>query len=162
RWQGSIALVLGFRTPRDFVFQNEITDLQSRNPKIRVAVTMSNPGEEVWSGPRGHISAELLSGVPEISRCRAHICGPPLMMSEVKTMLRTLGIPENEIRTEAFGTVTRDPTTKGARSVNIAGNVHFQASDTTTPVSADATILDVADEIGVFIDNACRSGTCAS
>ena len=26
----------------------------------------------------------------------------------------------------------------------------------------DATILDVADEAGVFIDNACRSGTCAS
>ena len=38
----------------------------------------------------------------------------------------------------------------------------FQASDTTAPVPADATILDVADEVGVFIDSACRSGTCAS
>ena len=26
----------------------------------------------------------------------------------------------------------------------------------------DATILEAADEAGVFIDNACRSGTCAS
>ena len=37
----------------------------------------------------------------------------------------------------------------------------FQASDTIASVPADATILDIADEVGVFIDNACRSGTCA-
>jgi ferredoxin len=40
--------------------------------------------------------------------------------------------------------------------------VIFQASDTSAPVPTDATILDVADEVGVFIDCACRSGTCAS
>ena len=38
----------------------------------------------------------------------------------------------------------------------------FQASDTTAPAPADATILEVADDAGIFIDNACRSGTCAS
>jgi ferredoxin len=36
------------------------------------------------------------------------------------------------------------------------------ASDTRKPVPEGATILDVADEAGVLIDNACRSGTCAS
>jgi ferredoxin len=40
--------------------------------------------------------------------------------------------------------------------------VAFQASDTTAPVPVDATILNVADQSGVFIDNACRSGTCGS
>ena len=30
------------------------------------------------------------------------------------------------------------------------------------PVTVDATILETADEAGVFIDNACRSGTCGS
>jgi glycine betaine catabolism B len=40
--------------------------------------------------------------------------------------------------------------------------VVFQASDTTAAVPVDATILDAADEAGVFIDNACRSGTCGS
>jgi ferredoxin len=29
-------------------------------------------------------------------------------------------------------------------------------------VPVGATILDVADEAGIFIDNACRSGTCGS
>ena len=29
-------------------------------------------------------------------------------------------------------------------------------------VAVDDTILDAADAVGVFIDNACRSGTCGS
>ena len=52
--------------------------------------------------------------------------------------------------------------TVDAGTTRIAGKVMFQASDTTAAVPANATILEVADEVGVFIDNACRSGTCAS
>ena len=59
------------------------------------------------------------------------------------------GVPETQVRTEAFGTVTRNPTAKGAQSTAIAGKVVFQASETTAPVPVDATILDVADEVGV-------------
>ena len=44
----------------------------------------------------------------------------------------------------------------------IVGKVFFQASDTTAAVAVDDTILDAADAVGVFIDNACRSGTCGS
>jgi ferredoxin len=71
-------------------------------------------------------------------------------------------VPDAQIKTEAFGTGKRDPTAKGAASTEVAGTVVFQASDTTAPVPVGATILDAADEAGVFIDNACRSGTCGS
>jgi ferredoxin len=87
---------------------------------------------------------------------------PTAMMDAVKAALLGLGVHETQIRTEAFGTATRDPTAQRARCAEIAGTVVFQASATTARVPADATILDVADELGVFIDNACRSGTCAS
>ena len=103
-----------------------------------------------------------LPAVPDLASQRAHICGPPPMMDAVKAALIGLGLPEGQIRTEAFGTVKRDPTAKGARSSEIAGKVLFQASNTTAPVPEGATILDAADEAGVFIDNACRSGTCGS
>src|SRR5262245_48588053 len=124
---------------------------------------MSDPGDETWPGNRGRINTELLaSALQDVSRHSAHVCGPPAMMSEVKGALLELGMPEGQVRTEAFGTVTRDPRAKSARSGNFAGNVVFLASDTTAPVPVDATILDVADELGLFIDSACRSGTCAS
>jgi ferredoxin-NADP reductase len=161
-WPGKVSLLLGFRTPRDFIFRDELEQLKARNPNLSVIVTMSNPGDEAWPGKRGRIDAALLDSLKDMARCRAHICGPPSMMDDVKRALAGLGLPENQIQTEAFGTVTRDPTSKSARSTGIAGKVVFQASDTSAPVPVDATILDVADEVGVFIDNACRSGTCAS
>ena len=84
------------------------------------------------------------------------------MMDAVKGALLGLGVPAAQIKTEAFGTVKRDPTAKGTASSEIAGNVRFEVSDTIAPVPVGATILDAADEAGVFIDNACRSGTCGS
>jgi ferredoxin-NADP reductase len=163
QWPGKISLIPGFRAPRDFIFRDELQELKGRNPNLSLTVTMSNPANETWSGTRGRIDGALLmSAVQDIARCRAHICGPPSMMDAVKAALLGLGVPATQVRIEAFGTVTRDPTAKGARSEDIVGKVIFQSSDTTAPVPADATILDLADEVGVFIDNACRSGTCAS
>jgi ferredoxin-NADP reductase/Fe-S-cluster-containing hydrogenase component 2 len=162
-WSGKIDLILGFRTPRDFIFREELAGLQARNTNFSVTATMSSPSGEPWHGTVGRVDAALLtSAVPNIATRRAHMCGPPPMMDAVKAALLGLGVPEAQIKTEAFGTVKRDPTVKGTASTEIAGNVTFQASDTTAPVPVDATILDVADEAGVFIDNACRSGTCAS
>jgi ferredoxin-NADP reductase/ferredoxin len=162
-WPGKIYLVLGFQAPRDFIFRNEIAGLQSRNANLSVTVTMSRPGDEQWSGAVGHIDGVLLaSAVPDIATGRAHICGPPAMMDGMKAALVGLGVPGVKIKTEAFGTVKRNPTAKGAASTEVAGKVVFQASDTTAPVPVDATILDAADDAGVFIDNACRSGTCGS
>jgi len=157
-WPGTVHLILGFRTPNDFIFREEIAALQERNPNLHLTVTMSRP-DEAWEGAIGHIDAALLvAAVPDVVSHRAHICGPPAMMDA----LVGLGRPEPQIRTEAFGTIRRDPTAKGVASTKVAGAVVFQASNTTAPVHVGATILDAADEVGLFIDNACRSGTCGS
>jgi ferredoxin-NADP reductase len=162
-WTGIIHLILGFRTPSDFIFQDEISKLEARNPNLRVTVTMSRPNGAVWNGRNGQIDAALLTAaVPEIPSHRAHICGPPAMMDAVRSALIELGMAEEQIKTEAFGTIKRDPTAKGGLSTAITGNVFFQASNTSAPVFTGATILDAADEAGIFIDNACRSGTCGS
>lgn len=162
-WSGIVHLIVGFRTTDDFIFRDELAELEARNPNLRITVTMSQPQGEVWSGRKGQIDAALLAqAVPDVRSQRAHICGPPAMMDGVKSALVGLGVPEGQIRTEAFGTVKRDPTAKGGASTTIAGKVFFQASSITAPVYAGSTILDAADEAGVFIDNGCRSGTCGS
>lgn len=156
-------MILSFQAPRDFIFREELAELQARNANLGVTVTMSRPGDEPWSGGVGRIDGMMLaSAVPDIASRRVHICGPPPMMDAVKAALVALGVPDAQIKTEAFGTVKRDPTTKRAASTKVAGKVFFQASNTITPVLVDSTILDGADEAGVFIDNACRSGTCGS
>jgi ferredoxin-NADP reductase len=162
-WPGLVHLILGFRTPGDFIFRDEIAMLEARNSNLRVTVTMSRPEDEPWAGRTGQIDAVLLSeAVAGIASPRAHICGPPPMMEAVKAALLGLGLPEGQVRTEAFGTIKRDPTAKGSAATEIAGRVFFQASDVSAPVRAGSTILDAADEAGLFIDSACRSGTCGS
>src|SRR5262245_42202963 len=49
-WSGHIALVLGFRAPRDFVFREELEQLKQQNPNLTTTITMSNPGDELWPG----------------------------------------------------------------------------------------------------------------
>jgi len=162
-WHGQVSLILAFRTPRDFIFRHEIARLESQNPNLSVTVAMSNPGAESWPGPVGRIDAALLaSAVSDIARRRVHICGPAEMMEAIKAALLDLGVPSVEIKTEAFGTVKRNPTAKGSASSEIAGKVVFRTSQTTAAVRADETILDAAEGAEVFIDNACRSGTCGS
>jgi ferredoxin-NADP reductase len=162
-WSGAVHLILGFRAPCDFIFREELAELSARNANLGITVTMSRPADMHWAGPIGRIDAALLaSAVPDIAMQRAHICGPPAMIGAVKAALIGLGVADSQIKTEAFGTLKRDPTVKGAESAEVAGEVVFQNSETTAPVPVGATILDVADEAGVFIDSACRSGTCGS
>ena len=162
-WRGKVSLILGFRTPRDFIFREEITELQARNANLSVTVTMSSPGDESWSGQVGRIDTALLaSAVPDIAEHRVHVCGPAEMMEATKAALRELAVPTEQVKTEAFGTVKRSPAARGNGSTEIAGKVIFQASETTAVVRTDETLLDAADCAGVFIDNACRSGTCGS
>src|SRR5262249_13605482 len=62
RWPGKVYLILGFRTPRDFIFRDELVELEARNANLSVTVVMSRPGAEPWSGAVGHIDAALLAG----------------------------------------------------------------------------------------------------
>ncbi|BAO83841.1 flavodoxin reductase family 1 [Serpentinimonas maccroryi] len=162
-WPGEVHLVLGFRSPRDFIFREELAALQARHPNLAVTVTMSAPGDEPWSGRVGRIDAALLaSAVPNLAAQQVHVCGPLPMMDAIIAALGSLGVPPAQIKREAFGTVKRSPSGKETTSTEIAGRALFLASGVTAPVPVDATILDAADTAGVPIDNACRSGTCAS
>ncbi|MFZ2171684.1 MAG: 2Fe-2S iron-sulfur cluster-binding protein [Methylococcaceae bacterium] len=161
QWPGDIHLILSFRRFSDYLFREEVVSLQARNPNLRVVVTLSNPGEEPWSGPTGRIDKAFLERViPNLADQRIHLCGPPPMMDTVKTALSELGVPKVHIKTEAFGTIKRDPTARATRKGVMAGRILFQRSQVNVEVPVGATILDAADETDVYIDSACRSGTC--
>ena len=140
-------------------------------------------------GEEGPVSKEFIArAVPEIARRRVHICGPPPMMVAVKAALAELGVPTEQIRTEAFGPakglVPATPmpatpvpaTTVPATTVPAPGagppivaavalptataHVEFSTSGKTAPLQPDQTVLEAAEAIGVAIDYSCRVGTC--
>ncbi|MFA6163611.1 MAG: 2Fe-2S iron-sulfur cluster-binding protein [Methylobacter sp.] len=161
QWPGNIHMLLSFREPGDYLFREEVASLQSRNPNLKVTVTLSNPGEEPWLGPTGRIDKAFLERtIPNPADQRVHLCGPPPMMDAVKAALSDLGVPTSQIKTEAFGTIKRDPTAVGAHTGAVAGRIQFQRSQVGAAALEGTTILDTADEADVYIDSACRSGTC--
>ncbi|ARO52812.1 conserved protein of unknown function [Methylorubrum extorquens] len=77
------------------------------------------------------------------------------MRDAVKAVLLDLGVPDGQIRTEAFGTDRRDPARR-------TGKLRFLDTGKTSTSWDGVTLLDVADEAKVRIDSACRSGTCGT
>ncbi|MFH5802800.1 FAD-binding oxidoreductase [Alienimonas sp. DA493] len=169
-WPGDVFLLYSCRTPDDIIFKEELDYLQRRHPNLKVVVTVSRPEGTSWEGPKGRISKELITqSVPDLESRYVHVCGPVPMMEAVKRMLVELGVPRERVKVEAFGpalgkpepvprTVERGPDERAARA-NLP-TVRFEVSDKSTPLPPDEPILDVADEIGVEIDNSCRVGTC--
>lgn len=207
-WQKDIFLLYCCRTSLDFIFREELESLQRRHPNLHVVATMTRAEGTVWMGVKGRFTKDLLAqSVPDLASHRIHVCGPPPMMEAVMQMLQDLGVPAEQIKTEAFGPAQRPaakralatgctcercqrrrremateavaepaapaieaptspapvvtaPTT--AQPAVTTATVTFQTSDKSAPLPPDETVLDVADEIGVEIENSCRVGICGT
>lgn len=169
-WPGDIYLLYGNSTPKDIIFKEEFEYLMRRHANLHVVFTVSNPEGTDWGGPTGHIDKEFIArSVPDITSRYVHICGPVPMMEAVKKIMAELGVPKDRIKIEAFGPALGRPEPAkrpgeaelGKKEPGVAlSTVRFALSDKSAPLPSDKTILDVADEIGVEIDNSCRAGIC--
>jgi len=164
-WTGDIFFIYACRTPADFIFAAEIAALQRRNPKLRVAVAMSRAEGTDWKGPRGHLTKELLTQtVPNLASRRIHLCGPPSMMDSTKALLTELGVPPDQVKTEAFGTPKPSPAAAGTTAKLTAPAtgplVTFSKNHRSSKIHVDQTILELSEELGIGIEFSCRVGTC--
>lgn len=167
-WDGDIYFLFCTRTSNDFIFEQELKYLQARHPRLKVLVSMTQAKGTSWMGPQGRFSSALINEfVPDIASKTAHICGPPAMMDATKDMLSELGMPATHIKTEAFGGASPKKTAAKPEiapntSVKNTRQVRFSLSNTQAQAGPDETVLDVADELDVDIENSCRAGSCGS
>lgn len=163
-WPGDVFFIFTCRYPADFLFENALAELASRNPKLHVVVAMTKPGPD-WTGPRGRLTKELLAkSVPDIASRRVHICGPLTMMEATKAILRELGVADDHVKAEAFGAVKPPLAEPGAPAVPRAAEtglaVTFSTNNKTANIRAGQTILELSEELAIGIENSCRVGTC--
>ncbi len=169
-WDKGIDLLYACRTMEDFVFRDELERLQRRHPNLHVVATMTRAEGTVWMGARGRLTKELIAeSVRDLPRRRVHLCGPPPMMDAVRVMLRDLGVPAEQIWTEAFGPAEKRETRQAAVQTAMVEappattpTVTFTISGKAAPLPRDATVLEAAEHVGVSIDNSCRAGTCGT
>ena len=168
-WGKPVYLLLSFRTPEEFLFREELDYLQKRHSYLRVAATMSR-ADGAWTGAKGRITKEFLSqSVPDVSTRRIHLCGPPAMMESMRGVLAELGVPRENVRTEAFGPAEKPQERQAAVQAAMAEApkaagplVSFAISGKTAPLPTGTTVLEAAEHVGVSIDASCRAGTCGT
>ena len=184
-YPGDIFFLHGARTPQDLTFREELEYLQKRHANLRIAATVGRAEGTAWMGYQGHVSKEFIARtVPEIARRRVHLCGPPPMMDAVKAALAELGVPKEQVKTEAFGpargvapgtpaplpapapaaaaTAAAVPAPAPAVPRIATAEVRFTKSGRTGALAPDQSVLEAAEAIGVAIDYSCRVGICGA
>jgi ferredoxin-NADP reductase len=90
------------RAPSEIVFQKQLEDISSRNPRVDCVFTVTRPGEEPWEGHTGRIDDRLLRNEGVDLGGIFFICGPKPMGQDMKEMLQGLGVAEERIRYEQW------------------------------------------------------------
>lgn len=187
-WPGEIFLVYAARNTEEIIYREELEYLQRRYQGLHViaAVAERSPGTS-WMGLEGQITKDILArSIPDIAKRRVHLCGPPGMMAAIRPILAELAVPEDQIKTEAFGpamglvpppaplsppplpnaivrAMARLPDGSGAPRLAAGpanATISFARSGKSVSLPPDKTVLEVAEMNGVPIDYSCRVGTC--
>jgi ferredoxin-NADP reductase len=164
-WPRDIYFIYSCRTPEDFIFSREIESLKLRHPNFHAVIAMSRIQEEIPGIHRGRLSKELIAeSVPDIASRRIHLCGSPPMMETTNSLLAELGVPKENLKTESFGPgkVSKKTTHPVATTDQPVATVSFIKSEKSGPLPPDKTLLEVAEELAVEIDNSCQSGVCGT
>ncbi len=98
----------GARSGSDLYYADEFDALAARHPNFSWTVAMSEPQpEDDWTGAEGFVHSvafeRYLRDHPAPEACEYYLCGPPLMIRAVLSMLDDLGVDEDSIFNDDFG-----------------------------------------------------------
>lgn len=169
-----VTLLYSVKTERDVAFRHELDWIVERHPQAKVVIVNSQ-GPFPIGRFTGHINEALLRKVvPEIMGTIFMICGPGRMMEAMKELLGSLGVPQSQVRYEAFEAaiamakdepaaaprapaVLRHP---AARATGAGQTLTLRQTGVTVPLSPDQSLLEAAEAAGAGIPSSCRAGVC--
>jgi CDP-4-dehydro-6-deoxyglucose reductase len=97
----SITLVYGVRYEESLLYRDEFENLERRHPNFRFVPTLSRP-DEGWSGRRGHVQSHVLDVMADRRDMDIYICGLKLMVDDVRSRLKELGVDRRQIVFEKY------------------------------------------------------------
>jgi ferredoxin-NADP reductase len=96
---GRKTLLYSARTPDEFAYVSELRAL-ARQGLIDLTLTLTGIADR-WRHSRGRAGTDLLAPLVD-DQTLCFLCGPPSMIADVPEILRSLGVPQNRIRTEEY------------------------------------------------------------
>jgi Na+-transporting NADH:ubiquinone oxidoreductase subunit F len=98
----------GGRSKAELFYGNDFAAIEKEFPNFSYHIALSEPlPEDNWDGMTGFIHQAVLDNYlkahPEPEEIEYYLCGPPMMLSAVQSMLDELGVPEENIAFDDFG-----------------------------------------------------------
>lgn len=91
-----VVLIVGARTPREFLFRKQLDGWHAR-PDLEVELTVDQPAAG-WTGRVGFVTEPLGGVVVDPEQTIAFLCGPEPMMRFSANMLLSKGLAASDIR----------------------------------------------------------------
>lgn len=154
----------GIHDSTEEMARERLDEIARGRDNIHVRICHSRPLDEDVEGEdydhEGRVTVELFKELLPSNNYEYYVCGPPPMMSAIFEDLREWGVPEEDIKYEAFGPATVKKTQKeGGEAVE--HEVSFaRTGETCTWSGGGMTLLELAEDHGVPIDFGCRVGNC--
>ncbi len=98
----------GGRSLRELFYTEDFTTIEKEFPNFSYHIALSEPlPEDNWTGLTGFIHQAVMDNYlknhPEPEEIEYYLCGPPMMLQAVMKMLDNLGVPEENIAFDDFG-----------------------------------------------------------
>jgi ferredoxin-NADP reductase len=97
----AISVLYSARAPEELAFRGELERLARRH-LIQLHLTVTGQPAAAWDGTRGRIAVETLARALPSKEAVCYLCGPPAMVDDVPPLLRQLGVPSSQVRTEEW------------------------------------------------------------
>jgi Na+-transporting NADH:ubiquinone oxidoreductase subunit F len=98
----------GARSWREVFYYDQFRDIEDKYPNFSFHLALSDPQpEDNWEGPKGFIHQVIhdtyLGKHEEPEEIDYYLCGPPMMNDAVQKMLYDLGVPDENVMFDDFG-----------------------------------------------------------
>ena len=170
--KGDVWFFYGVRNSLEHAMKEHLEEMARKHENFNIIICYSEPLETDVEGQdyqkAGYVSVDLFKELLPSNNYVFYICGPPPMMESVTRSLGDWGVPEKDVHFEAFGQApvkkspkveVAPPDGKNDSSVEIC----FDRSGKTLKwQDSVGSLLDLAEENGINMDFACRSGNCGT
>lgn len=158
----------GVRNSSEHIMKEHFERIALENDNVHLHVCYSAPKDTDVEGKDYHyaerVSVDLFKRLLPSNNYQFYVCGPPPMMASIVEGLEEWGVPDEDVKFEAFGPATvkkARPAPEIAAAPTVELKVTFGKSRKTCAWDASvSSLLEFAEVNGVAIDSGCRVGNC--
>ena len=97
-----VTMIISNKTHHDIIFEDELDKMERENKNLKVVHTLTRADDD-WQGCRERIcDSMIVREIPDYKDYMFYLCGPPVMLDSMVSMLDSLGIPKSRVKQESF------------------------------------------------------------